>query len=148
MSYFERVFECSLGSFFDLQPTEGSFQIGPPFTQEVLDQMAYRLDYLLNSTDRPLSFVVCVPDWVDPPLEASLCLARSPYKRRDFTAGGHDYVYITGLQHNAQDVTKTRYYEVPHGTRVFILQNDAGFDEWTPTDDKVKRLQKLMSDKD
>lgn len=38
------MFFGSVGSFFDFTPLEGSFETGPPYTEEVMDKMADRLE--------------------------------------------------------------------------------------------------------
>lgn len=53
----------SVGSFFRNEPVEGSFETGPPYVKETMDRMAVRLDKLLAASNRPLSFIVFVPDW-------------------------------------------------------------------------------------
>ena len=53
----------SLGSFFDFRPGEGSYEANPPFVPEFIGRMRGHIDELLRGSDKPLSFVVVVPEW-------------------------------------------------------------------------------------
>merc|ERR1712137_781955 len=53
----------SLGSFFALRPRRGSFQLNPPFVDDIIVAMVRRLDELLEVADRrkaALTFLVVV----------------------------------------------------------------------------------------
>ena len=114
----------SVGSFFRNEPVEGSFETGPPYVKETMDRMAVRLDKLLAASDKPLSFIVFVPDWYDPPLQAKLTMEASPYLRADLAANGRKHARSGKSTHSK--AARRRYYSVPHGTRLYWLQNDAG----------------------
>lgn len=60
----------SCGSFFKFSPVSGSFQVNPPFEQQVMLRMVEHLERLLDQSAQPLSFIVFVPDWNNPPCEA------------------------------------------------------------------------------
>lgn len=133
------VYFGSVGSFFRNEPTEGSFETGPPYVKETMDEMALRLDMLLDKSEGPLSFIVFVPDWYDPPLQAKLTMEASPYLRADLVANGRKHGYVVGNQHTPAS-SRRRYYSVPHGTHLYWLQNDAGFEKWRPTKKKLQRV--------
>eukprot|EP00438_Fugacium_kawagutii_P031012 Skav224085 [mRNA] locus=scaffold942:355461:362238:+ [translate_table: standard] len=63
------VFFGSRGSFFDVENLPaGSYEVGPPYTEEVMELMARKLLRHLHSSQQaqePLSFVVFVPHWGD-----------------------------------------------------------------------------------
>eukprot|EP00916_Digyalum_oweni_P006564 GHVL01011234.1.p1 GENE.GHVL01011234.1~~GHVL01011234.1.p1 ORF type:complete len:801 (+),score=263.42 GHVL01011234.1:45-2447(+) len=42
----------SCGSFFDFEPTDGSFEVGPPYTEEVMLKTAEHLLYLLERSEQ------------------------------------------------------------------------------------------------
>eukprot|EP00747_Dinoflagellata_sp_TGD_P069538 gnl/TRDRNA2_/TRDRNA2_156168_c1_seq1.p1 gnl/TRDRNA2_/TRDRNA2_156168_c1~~gnl/TRDRNA2_/TRDRNA2_156168_c1_seq1.p1 ORF type:complete len:711 (+),score=67.50 gnl/TRDRNA2_/TRDRNA2_156168_c1_seq1:145-2277(+) len=58
----------SAGSFFDrnVDLEEGSYQVNPPFTEEIQEMTTSRiLELLKASGNRPLSFIMFLPDWAD-----------------------------------------------------------------------------------
>ncbi|EGD75107.1 hypothetical protein PTSG_06762 [Salpingoeca rosetta] len=131
----------SVGSFFDFSPVEGSFETGPPYTEEVMDMMADRLEHLLDNSTGPLSFIVFVPQWRSPACHALVSMDNSRYLRAHFVAPGHQHTYITGVQHTEGGQGGHRYYVVPHGTELFFLQNDAAYAKWPPTQHKINRFK-------
>jgi len=130
----------SRGSFFDVEALpEGSYEVGPPYTEEVLELTARKLLSLLqHGASLALSFFVFVPDW---PGAGGLNLMDGPsfaaYRRSRHggpfaLAKGREHQYITGVQFFADAGANAarRYYTVPHGTRVYVLQNDEGAKRW------------------
>eukprot|EP00933_Yihiella_yeosuensis_P004241 TRINITY_DN108617_c0_g1_i1.p1 TRINITY_DN108617_c0_g1~~TRINITY_DN108617_c0_g1_i1.p1 ORF type:complete len:558 (+),score=99.78 TRINITY_DN108617_c0_g1_i1:131-1804(+) len=143
----------SQGSFFDTADEalpEGSYEVGPPYTEEVMELMARKLlSFLRNSGGRALSFVIFVPDWGDECTALGLMGGRDfePYRRSRHggpfvLARGRDHQYISGVQFFADsgDDASRRYYVVPHGTRIYVLQNDAGASRWPFTKEKEQTL--------
>ena len=63
----------SLGSFFEFRPDEGSYEANPPFVPEVIEAMAMHMESLLDSTTKPLNFVIIVPCW-----KAAICSQSHP----------------------------------------------------------------------
>jgi len=142
----------SIGSFFDFWPEEGSFEVGPPYTEEVMESMAKHLLKLLEKSSaggKPMSFVVFVPDWGDPPCTALAILDGECFSSFRQTRGGpclmlegRRHHYISGVQffpdkgHNADN----RYYVVPHGQRAYVLQNDSGVKKWPFTAQREAEL--------
>jgi len=140
----------SQGSFFDLSALpEGSYEVGPPYTEEVLELTARKLLSLLQSgASVALSFTLFVPDW---PGAGGLNLLDGPefaaYRRSQHggafvLAKGRDHHYVTGVQFFADagaDAAR-RYYTVPHGTRVYVLQTDAGAARWPLTEERERDL--------
>eukprot|EP01029_Cantina_marsupialis_P026633 TRINITY_DN7208_c0_g1_i3.p1 TRINITY_DN7208_c0_g1~~TRINITY_DN7208_c0_g1_i3.p1 ORF type:complete len:587 (-),score=194.33 TRINITY_DN7208_c0_g1_i3:810-2570(-) len=123
----------SQGSFFDFLPSTGSFEVGPPYTEEVMDRTALHVDAILDhfknseeEEEQPLSFIVFVPEWIDPPAQFLLTMQKSEYLRWDYVAPARRHVFIDGLQHQPRNTNQKRFYRVPHGTHIFVLQNDAG----------------------
>jgi phosphorylated CTD-interacting factor 1 len=133
----------SLGSFFDFKPTTGSFETGPPYTEEVMDRMATHIEVLLSSSELPLSFVVFVPDWQTPPSPGLVTMDLSKYKRAVLLLKGGSYEYVLGNQHTTPD----RHFVLPFDTRLFFLQNDAGSQKWPVTDQIIERFQSELTTK-
>merc|ERR1719379_2411464 len=114
--------------------------------------MARRLLQLLDGTpEAPLSFVVFVPDWegadycnlLDGPEAAA---HRRCHGGPFVLARGQEHHYISGVQFFADkgDDARQRYYVVPHGTRVYVLQTDAGARKWPFTPELQAALLEQM----
>ncbi|CAK8992849.1 unnamed protein product [Durusdinium trenchii] len=138
------AFFGSQGSFFDLDDLpEGSYEVGPPYTEEVMELMARKLlKHLRSSAEKKqvLSFVVFVPDWGDEctalglvsgedfqPFRPELCK-----KQAYLLARGREHHYISGVQffHDSGADASRRYYDVPHGTRIYVLQTPKAAERW------------------
>eukprot|EP01089_Gocevia_fonbrunei_P013886 TRINITY_DN3664_c0_g1_i1.p1 TRINITY_DN3664_c0_g1~~TRINITY_DN3664_c0_g1_i1.p1 ORF type:complete len:549 (+),score=65.82 TRINITY_DN3664_c0_g1_i1:38-1684(+) len=137
------VYFGSCGSFFDYTPEEGSFETGPPYTEEVMHNMALRLEILLEQSTLPLSFVVFVPNWQEPPSPGLVVMDESQWKRACFVIAGREHKYVMGDQHRAG---AERYFVLPFATRVYILQNKAGAEKWPVTDEKLAKLKASLKD--
>jgi phosphorylated CTD-interacting factor 1 len=137
----------SRGSFFDFKPIEGSFECGPPYTSEVMDKTAHHCLSLLKATDRPLSFIVFVPEWTDTEYGKILHPNNCEYCVFDFLAEQMQHKYVTGLQHlrsNTREGTNSRYWTLPFPTHVYYLQNAAARSKYPVTIDMVNELKKIM----
>ena len=130
----------SNGSFFDFEPSEGSFECNPPFTEEVIERMADRIDYLLGKTKSPLSFIVFIPEWLVPPTPGLVKMENSVYNRKHFNAENGNHQYISGSQHLSVK-SKNDLYKSVHNTRIFFLQNDQGFSCWPPSEQNIQILK-------
>ena len=136
------IFFGSLGSFFEYEPIEGSFETGPPYTLEVMDKMAIRLEKLLSQSQLPLSFVVFVPDWQTPPADFIIQMGKSKFLRSDFVLKGRQYSYVSGNQHHTSE--EDRFFILPMDTHLYILQNDAGNKKWPVTKEKVQLFENSL----
>lgn len=132
----------SSGSFFDYEPVEGSFEANPPFTEEVIERMSTRIESLLRKSIKPLSFVVFIPEWIDPPTSGLVNMEKSKFLRKTFNVEKHKHRYISGSQY--VDQQGSYLYEAVHNTRVFILQNNAGSQKWPVDQTKIELLIKSM----
>jgi phosphorylated CTD-interacting factor 1 len=150
-SYFARYFSQfpdvdaafgSLGSFFHAAPVEGSFVCNPPYAEEVMEAAVRHMEHLLGSTSLPLSFIVTVPEWRVPACRTLEMLDASVYLRAQTVVEKNKQVYVSGVQQ--QVVLQERYVSATSGTHVYILQNDAGFGQWTPTEERLQRLREAM----
>lgn len=116
----------SLGSFFDFCPTRGSYEVGPPYTVEVMERTVRHCVSLLEATDRPLSFVVFGPDWRHPLQPAQALMEKSRFLQVQIHVDGGDHAYVVGDQHLRED----RHFVLPFDTEIYILQNEAGAHRW------------------
>nr|KAG5712235.1 hypothetical protein BaRGS_014585 [Batillaria attramentaria] len=111
----------------DFHPTSGSFEANPPFCEELMEAMVDHFESLLGETSDPLSFIVFIPEWRDPPTEALMRLESSRFKRKS--------CLLPAYEHENEVNVKAL-----HGTLAVFLQNDAGFKLWGPTPEKIKEL--------
>lgn len=146
------IFFGSLGSFFDFDVMpEGSYEVGPPYTEEVIELTARKLvTWLKAASSYALSFVVFVPDWPGAGglnlLDGADFAAYRRTKMEFALARGKDHHYVSGVQFFADSGANAarRYYVVPHGTRVYVLQNSKGAERWPFTEAKEKALLEQM----
>uniref|UniRef100_A0A8C5S8B5 mRNA (2'-O-methyladenosine-N(6)-)-methyltransferase n=1 Tax=Laticauda laticaudata TaxID=8630 RepID=A0A8C5S8B5_LATLA len=130
----------SRGPCLDFFPISGSFQANPPFCEELMDAMVTHFEKLLEASGEPLSFIVFIPEWRDPPTTALTRMEQSPFKRQQLVLAAFDHEYRSGSQHLCKK--EEMYKKVTHNTTVLFLQNNAGFSKWEPS---PERLQELLS---
>jgi phosphorylated CTD-interacting factor 1 len=130
------VFFGSLGSFFSFRPVEGSFEVGPPFVEELMEAMRVHIEALVAASARPLSFAIIIPEWTDPitPCIAKIYENKTGSLRRKIVVPKEAHVYHDGFQHTLRDTL----FKPVHNTLVLVLQNDAGSRKW-PVSDEVER---------
>lgn len=118
----------SLGSFFDFDPQEGSFEANPPFVPEVMDAMLERIEMLLGDDSRgPLSFLVVVPAWG---AGVATCrqMENSRYSRANVRIDASSHGFCDGGQH--LDSVRDRHRPSSWDTAVTLMQNEAGAAQW------------------
>ena len=143
------VFFGSRGSFYDFFPKTGSFETGPPYTEEVMERMIYHLQSLLESKDAgPLSFVVFVPDWREPLQKCQEIMESKDfaYTQRIIQLKGGKYFYVAGDQHKKSKATdpKERFFSLPFETTIYILQNELGKEKFPLTDQYIQELNRVL----
>ena len=132
----------SIGSFFDFHPTGGSYEVNPPFVDDVLARAADHARELLAAATKPLSFVFVVPGWTDS--DAWARLSGSPFLRDGpLLVAADDHGYVDGAQHSRRD----RHRASPYDTAFFFLQNDAGYAAWPPKRTKPALRRAMASGK-
>ncbi|KAK3085841.1 hypothetical protein FSP39_009480 [Pinctada imbricata] len=136
----------SRGPILNFHPVVGSFEANPPFCEELMESMVDHFENLLMESQEPLSFIVFIPEWRDPPTEALIRLESSRFKRKQVVLSAYEHEYRNGFQHvSSKDDAN---FKSLHGTVVIFLQNDAGFAKWGPTPEKVKELLLSAKPKD
>ncbi|XP_039632543.1 mRNA (2'-O-methyladenosine-N(6)-)-methyltransferase [Polypterus senegalus] len=128
----------SRGPFLSFSPVSGSFEANPPFSEELMDAMVTHFEDLLESSNEPLSFIVFVPEWRDPPTPALTRMESSRFKRHQLSITAFEHEYRSGSQHICK--REEMYYKAVHGTAVIFLQNSAGFAKWPPTPERIQEL--------
>ncbi|XP_046676370.1 mRNA (2'-O-methyladenosine-N(6)-)-methyltransferase isoform X1 [Homalodisca vitripennis] len=128
----------SRGPILELKAISGSFEANPPFSEELMEAMVNHFERLLADSTEPLSFVVVLPEWRDPAPAALLKLEASHFKRRQVVVPAFEHEYRHGFQHI---VAKSELnVRSSHGTLVVWLQNNAGYQRWGPTEERVEAL--------
>uniref|UniRef100_H3BHH4 mRNA (2'-O-methyladenosine-N(6)-)-methyltransferase n=2 Tax=Latimeria chalumnae TaxID=7897 RepID=H3BHH4_LATCH len=128
----------SRGPLLSFSPVSGSFEANPPFCEEMMDAMVSHFEKLLGSSNEPLSFIVFIPEWRDPPTPALTRMEESKFKRHQLVVPAFEHEYRSGSQHICKK--EDMYYKAVHGTAILFLQNDAGFAKWEPTQERVQEL--------
>lgn len=137
----------SHGSFFDFYPTHGSFEVNPPFCEELMDYMLRHMEILLQNNVEPLSFIVIAPDWNTPPSRSVEEIWKSRFQRLVLILSPEEHSYLPGGQHASEKSKRmmsdrSDLYKPVHNSCITFLQNDAGFEKWGPTDDRINNLKK------
>eukprot|EP00930_Biecheleria_cincta_P062002 TRINITY_DN47525_c0_g1_i1.p1 TRINITY_DN47525_c0_g1~~TRINITY_DN47525_c0_g1_i1.p1 ORF type:complete len:454 (-),score=73.60 TRINITY_DN47525_c0_g1_i1:192-1553(-) len=118
----------SLGSFFDLDPEEGSFEANPPFVPEIMDAMLVRIENLLGDSSRgALSFLVVIPAW-GAGVRCCRDLERSKHCRACTKIAASSHGFCDGAQH--LDSIRDLYRPSSWDTSVALLQNKKGAARW------------------
>ncbi|KAM3841513.1 mRNA (2'-O-methyladenosine-N(6)-)-methyltransferase isoform 2-T2 [Vipera latastei] len=128
----------SRGPCLDFFPISGSFQANPPFCEELMDVMVTHFEKLLEVSGEPLSFIVFIPEWRDPPPTSLTRMEQSRFKRQQLVLPAFDHKYRSGSQHLCKK--EEMYYKAVHNTAVLFLQNNAGFSKWEPTQERLHEL--------
>ncbi|KAH0619366.1 hypothetical protein JD844_019415 [Phrynosoma platyrhinos] len=89
----------SRGPCLEFFPISGSFEANPPFCEELMDAMVSHFEKLLDSSSEPLSFIVFIPEWRDPPTPALTRMEQSRFKRHQLILPAFDHEYRSGSQH-------------------------------------------------
>ncbi|XP_049949039.1 mRNA (2'-O-methyladenosine-N(6)-)-methyltransferase [Schistocerca serialis cubense] len=128
----------SRGPILDFKPVSGSFEANPPFCEELMEAMVNHFERLLSESPEALSFIVFIPEYREPAPNALLKLEASHFKRKQVVVPALEHEYRNGLQHiKAKSDMNVRS---PHGTLVVWLQNNAGYERWGPTEERVESL--------
>lgn len=131
----------SLGSFFALNPQCGSFQLNPPFVDDVIIAMVKRLEELLDGADanqNALTFVVIVGanEGSRSGSVALGALRACKFCRASTLCHRGRHQYYDGDQHSSEESCIS-----PCDTAVFVLQSKKGHQENAATDIKMKRIE-------
>lgn len=128
----------SRGPVLEFKPHCGSFEANPPFCEELMDSVIVHFERLLDDSMEPLSFIVFLPEWRDPAPPALLKLEASRWKRKQVVVPALEHDYRHGFQHVVPKCEVN--VKSAHGTMIVWLQNDAGYQRWGPTEDRVEVL--------
>lgn len=128
----------SRGPCLDFSPLSGSFEANPPFCEELMDAMVSHFEKLLESSPEPLSFIVFIPEWREPPTPALTRMEQSRFKRHQLVLPAFEHEYRSGSQHVCKK--EEMHYKAVHNTAVLFLQNEPGFAKWGPTPERLQEL--------
>lgn len=111
----------SIGSFFTHDITSGSYELNPPFTEDMINAMGIRCESLLDHADKmgyPLSFFIVIPNWKT---NAITRIRESSWKRFDMIIPRSKHRFIVGQQH-IKDASFTTMFD----TYIAVLQSKKG----------------------
>ena len=128
----------SRGSFLTFHPVAGSFAVHPPYQEDLMEASVNHIERCLHNSSEPLSFIVFLPDWVEPVSKAVKKMEGSRFKRKQLSLEAFKYEFRNGFQHMCEP--KDLIVKSSHNTLVFFVQNDAGFLRWGPTPDRLEAL--------
>ncbi|XP_071496789.1 mRNA (2'-O-methyladenosine-N(6)-)-methyltransferase-like [Diadema antillarum] len=128
----------SRGPILDFFPFSGSFEANPPFGEELMEATVTHFEKLLERTTDPLSFIVFIPDWRDPPINALKMMESSKFKRRQEVIPAYEHDYRSGGQHSMPESAVN--IRAAHGTLMFFLQNDEGNRVWPPSEEGIQAV--------
>lgn len=126
----------SKGSFFQFNPTSGSYEANPPFSESLMTNMVIHMENLLTNSREPLSFTVFVPRWED--AEAIVKMKSSTFLTR--------MIIVKAGEHVFRQSDQKQEFKAIHDTLIFFLQNEAGARVWTVTEDQVVGLMAAFGD--
>lgn len=128
----------SRGPFLQLKAVSGSFEVHPPFSEELMEASVSHMERMLSESPEPLSFIVLMPDYREPTPSALVQLESSQFKRRQVTIPAFEHEFRHGFQHvlNRSELN----VRSPHGTVIIWLQNQSGHQRWEPTEERVQAL--------
>lgn len=133
----------STGSFFDFFPTEGSFQCNPPNESTtialMLDHIMELLQHSTQTDKKPLSFIVFLSN--DDGALDGLMSSRFFRYVKFLAKEGMMHNFVLGCQHKRTNYPISSSNEAPEDPYCVVwLQNEYGYNLWTPTDEKVSTL--------
>lgn len=135
----------SLGSFFALNPQSGSFQLNPPFLDDIITAMASRLEVLLAAADARKSvltfLVIVVANQGSRSGSAALrTLEKHAFCRAQLVCQKNKHCYYDGDQHASEESRLS-----PCDTAVYILQSRQAYKENAPTPERLAQLRESFT---
>ena len=122
----------SLGSFFDLQPSEGSFEANPPFEPQTLLAAIRHAESLLTKAEaasKPLSFAFIVPTWEELPFHHQLLRSKWLRGGSALRLSAADHAFVDGAQHLKESAAE-RFRASSFGTTIGVLQTAKAAVAW------------------
>lgn len=145
-------------SFLQLKAVSGSFEVHPPYCEELMEAAVNHMERLLSESPEPLSFIVLMPDYREPTPNALLRIEASQFKKKQITIPAYEHEFRHGFQHVLNRFVLFIYFVMlwvflfrselnvrsAHGTVIVWLQNMAGHQRWEPTEERVKMVMEAF----
>jgi len=131
----------SLGDYANFRPAVGSYEVNPPFDEDVVQSMAAHLFECLSSASGDLTFVVITPHWPNRPCWESM--RRSDFCTHVEVLSVRDVGYFEGAQHRK----RSRYRRATSDTSVIFLQNTGASTRNPVTEEKLGLLRSAFRPK-
>jgi len=116
----------SSGSFFNYDSTIGSYEVNPPFAENIMNLTVDHITNMLSKSNDPLSFIIILPRWDD--THSIITLRKSPFLVTE--------IIVNAKQHSYRQSDQQKQFLAIHDTLIFILQNTEGFQKW-PIDQQI-----------
>lgn len=85
--------------FLNLKAVSGSFEVNPPYCEELMEAAVDHMERLLTDSMEPLSFIVIFPDYREPTPTALTRIECSEFKRKQVTIPAYEHEFRHGFQH-------------------------------------------------
>jgi len=124
----------SVGSFFDFNPTEGSFELNPPFEEMLIERVADHLEVLFKRATGALQFVLIIP--TKKKTKGFKMLKEFKCTRKVVYLPQHEHGFCQGLQHRRE----SRYKISSCASSLFFIQNHKAVSKFPVTSQRISRL--------
>lgn len=118
----------SMGSFFNFFPESGSFEVGPPYDNQLITEMFHHLIRLLDASTGPMSFFVILPYSSRESGDRVLSAIRATryIRHEEMIPKESKFAYVDGFQ---QCDSHTAFV-ISCASRIMVLQNEDGATKW------------------
>jgi len=131
----------SVGSFFDFHPTEGSFELNPPFEETLVERIADHLEMLFSNATGALQFVLIIS--MMNKTKGYKLLKNLKQTKKVVFLRQDKHGFCEGLQHKRE----TRYKISSCHSSLFFIQNSEAESKFPVKKEKVTRLLESFSSK-
>jgi len=125
----------SLGDYSRFRPSRGSYEVNPPFDEDVVVAAANHLVSCLESASDALTFVVITPYWVNRPCWETM--ARSTFCSHVEVIDVREHGYYEGAQHRKA----SKYRRATSDTSVIFLQTPRARETNAVTAEKIELMR-------
>jgi len=131
----------SLGDYSRFRPSRGSYEVNPPFDENVVVDTANHLISCLESASDALTFVVITPYWINRPCWE--IMARSPFCSHVEVIDVREHGYYEGAQHRKA----SKYRRATSDTSVIFLQTSRARETNAVTAEKIELMREAFRPK-
>jgi hypothetical protein len=129
LTFVAQCFYINCSPFLQLKAVSGSFEVHPPYSEELMEAAVNHMERLLSESPEPLSFIVLMPDYREPTPNALLRIEASQFKRKQVTIPAYEHEFRHGFQHVLNRylfVDLNRFIQIFPLLNVFLIVNSRG----------------------